>query len=508
MNRFCLPATLVLLIASSAQLSGQITQEEYAERRARLASQVEAPVIVGVGAAGNENFQYLTGLVRSDAILLMVRDGEALSETIFLPDADPNPLLADGSRYPTRGAPEGSGLERRNINELEDALRPLLASSGSLATAGAYNPGQRANAATRILAPLLDSAPDVQLANANRQVSNLRAIKSDAELALIKRAIRITAEAHREIMRTLRPGLTENDIKEVIDAVYRRHGADPQPGFPHIVASAANSVVLHYRGGDRVMENGDHVKIDIGASFQGYVADITRTYPVNGRFSPAQREIYEIVLAAQLAAEHAGVPGASNRALSAAADRALGEGLTRIGLLDAPDATYDCLDRRGEMTTCDQLRLFYFHGLGHGIGLVVHDSRPSSLEVGAAYTIEPGIYVRPDLMERIPDSERNQAYISRMRQAFERYAGIGVRIEDDYVVTPRGVQRVSMSPREIEEIETFMAAYRHDTGAHAAGISGRPVPADTEPTAGGILHMPASNNDSRQPGLREPTCNH
>ena len=208
------------------------------------------------------------------------------------------------------------------------------------------------------------------------------------------------------------------------------------------------------------MEDGDHVKIDIGAAFGGYAADLTRTYPVNGRFSPAQRQIYEIVLEALVTAEAVGTPGTSHAILSEEANRALSEGLTRVGLMDSPDATYDCLDQQGQMAECPQLRLFFFHGLGHGIGLAVHDSRPGTLEVGSAYTIEPGIYVRPNLMDLIPATPRNREYIQRMLPAFETYRGIGIRIEDDYFVTPRGVERISRNPREIEEIETFMAAGR------------------------------------------------
>ncbi len=466
--------TLALLIAPS-QLAAQITEQEYAERRAHLVSQIAEPVILGVGAARDQDIAYLTGLREPDAVLLMVREDGRITETIFLPapdptqdppeDAgdpatDPTPVVAPEEENRARHAPAESGLNRRDLAELEQVLRPLLAQHRSLATVGAYNPGLRANPATLQIEAVLAEEAGVAVRDASHVITAMRAIKSEAELALIERAINITAEAHREIMRNLRPGLTEDDIKEVIDGIYHRLGADPRPAFGHIVASGANSVVLHYRGGDRLMEDGDHVKIDIGAAFHGYAADITRTYPVNGTFSPAQRDIYQIVLEALVAAEDAGTPRASHETLSAAADRALSEGLTRIGLMDGPQASYDCLDRDGEMAECPQLRLFFFHGLGHGIGLAVHDSRPGTLEVGSAYTIEPGIYVRPNLMDHIPDTPRNREYIRRMGPAFQRYSGIGVRIEDDYFVTPRGVERISRTPREVDEIETFMAAHR------------------------------------------------
>ena len=476
MRPYSLALTLALLLAPSP-ISAQITEQEYAERRAHLVSQIAEPAILAVGGARDQNLTYLTGLREPDAVLLIVREDGRITETLFLPAPDPtqDPLEDAGDPAPgprrvaaeeteratwTRHTQAGSGLSRRDLAELEQVLRPLLAGHPSVATVGAYNPGLRANEPSRRIEAVLAEEADVEVNDASHVITAMRAIKSEAELALIERAVNITAEAHREIMRNLRPGLTEDDIKTVIDGVYSRLGADPRPAFGHIVASGSNSVVLHYRGGDRLMEDGDHVKIDIGAAFQGYAADITRTYPVNGTFSPAQRDIYEIVLEALVAAEQAGTPGASHETLAAAADRALSKGLTRIGLMDGPDASYDCLDRIGEMAECPQLRLFFFHGLGHGIGLAVHDSRPGTLEVGSAYTIEPGIYVRPNLMDLIPDTPRNQEYVRRMGPAFQRYSGIGVRIEDDYFVTLRGVERISRTPRELDEIETFMAAYR------------------------------------------------
>jgi len=428
-----------------------------------------------VGGARSQDLAYLTGLQEPDAVLLMVRKGDELTEVLFLAGlahaqgslwevGDPSPDLtqtqAQSRENPAWLHLAPSGLDLRDLVELDRELRTLLAEHRVLTVMGAYNPEVQTSAGARAIRAVLDDQADVEVEDGSRVITGLRAIKSEAELALIERAINITAEAHREIMRTLRPGLTEDDIKAVIDGVYRRLGADPRPAFGHIVASGANSVVLHYRGGDRRMEDGDHVKIDIGAAFGGYAADLTRTYPVNGRFSPAQRQIYEIVLEALVTAEAVGTPGTSHAILSEEANRALSEGLTRVGLMDSPDATYDCLDQQGQMAECPQLRLFFFHGLGHGIGLAVHDSRPGTLEVGSAYTIEPGIYVRPNLMDLIPATPRNREYIQRMLPAFETYRGIGIRIEDDYFVTPRGVERISRNPREIEEIETFMAAGR------------------------------------------------
>src|SRR5690606_6791518 len=193
--------------------------------------------------------------------------------------------------------------------------------------------------------------------------------------------------------------------------------------------------------------------------FDAYSADITRTIPVSGRFTPAQREIYDIVLRAQKAAEELIAPGARWAALNAAATTALAEGLTRIGLIDSPTAAYDCGSTE-RPRSCSQLSLFYMHGLGHGIGLDVHDPDQyelAAIGVGSAFTIEPGIYVRSSLPQILPRTPNNAAYLQRTAQAFARYSGIGVRIEDDYLVTARGAERPSaLVPREADEVERLM----------------------------------------------------
>jgi Xaa-Pro aminopeptidase len=200
--------------------------------------------------------------------------------------------------------------------------------------------------------------------------------------------------------------------------------------------------------------------MDMATAFDGYSADITRTIPVSGRFSPAQREIYDIVLAAQKAAEREVAVGARASAMTAAASGELARGLARIGLIDSPTASYDCGTVQ-RVRRCSQLSLFYMHGLGHGIGLDVHDpdqyEQSGVIGVGSAFTIEPGIYVRSTLPEILIKTPDNAAYLARIARAFERYKGIGVRIEDDYLVTKSGVERPSaMVPREANEVERLM----------------------------------------------------
>jgi Xaa-Pro aminopeptidase len=180
---------------------------------------------------------------------------------------------------------------------------------------------------------------------------------------------------------------------------------------------------------------------------------------VNGVFSPAQREIYQAVRDAQASAERQAKPGALVRTMSDSATASLAASLTRLGLIESPTATYDCEGAAGP-GTCPQYRLYYMHGLGHGIGLDVHDPwRGSATDVltpGHAFTIEPGIYVRGNTIDIISDTPRNRAFKEKIRAAVTRYANIGVRIEDDFFVTPSEVEWISRAPREISDIEALM----------------------------------------------------
>ena len=212
-----------------------------------------------------------------------------------------------------------------------------------------------------------------------------------------------------------------------------------------------------------VLASSPNLVMDIGASYRGYAADVTRTVPVSGTFTPEQREIYQIVRQAQAAAESAAKPGAQWSALEMAAYATIAQGLVRLGLIEAPDATYDCAGpSSGGVATnsCRQVGLYYMHGLGHGIGLDVHDPEQAhstgAIQRGSAFTLEPGIYVRQNLVDILPKTPRNQALAARIRASVEKYRNIGVRIEDDYIVTESGVEWISRAPRELDEIEALM----------------------------------------------------
>jgi Xaa-Pro aminopeptidase len=211
------------------------------------------------------------------------------------------------------------------------------------------------------------------------------------------------------------------------------------------------------------MAEGDVVLMDVGASYKGYAADVTRTFPVGGRFTPEQRAIYQLVRDAQAAAERVARPGASWQAWRDTAGAVEARGLARLGLIESPDATFDPPWSTACATNpamCKQAFLYMAHGLGHGIGLEVHDPpRPyrggGTFQVGDAFTIEPGVYISTTLLDILPDTPKNRAMIAKVRKVVERYQNIGVRIEDDYVITPNGVEWLSPAPREINEIEAL-----------------------------------------------------
>jgi Xaa-Pro aminopeptidase len=461
-----LAAVAVLPHAARAQISAN----EYQQRRAALASRIGDGVLIALGSEEpeqdymsfyqNSPFYYLTGVKEPSAALIMVKRGGQVTTTLFVEPRDPAREVWSGKRMGPAGATQITGLPARESETLRAAIdSAILPSDTVLYVVGNVRPGRtvlspedqfintiRANRTALTVVPL-DTA-----------VSRIRARKSPAELDLIRKAVLITIDAHREAMRAMTPGMNEFEIQALIEYTFRRNGAD-RPSFATIIGSAENSTTLHYNTNDRFMNDGDVVVMDIGASYRGYSADVTRTIPVNGIFSPAQRDIYQAVRDAQAAAERQVKLGALAKPVVDSANASLNASLAKLGLIEAPGATYDCgpdLKRQ-----CPQLGLFYMHGLGHGIGLDVHDpgtsgGMPGNFAAGDAFTIEPGVYVRANVLDVIPDSPRNRQLKQKISTAVAKYRNIGVRIEDDYIVTEQGVEWVSRAPREIAEIEKLM----------------------------------------------------
>jgi Xaa-Pro aminopeptidase len=271
--------------------------------------------------------------------------------------------------------------------------------------------------------------------------------------------VEITSLAHLEAMTAVQAVRNEFELQALIEYTFRRNGAD-RPAFSTIIGSGPHSTTLHYNDDDRFFDLNDMIVMDIGASYHGYAADITRTVPASGHFSASQREIYQLVRDAQSAAERQIRIGSPSRLMSDSADAMIARGLARLRLIEAPDATYDCSSGESPRQ-CPQYRLYYMHGLGHGIGLEVHDpdqySYTATLAPGSVFTLEPGVYVREHLLDELPRTPRNQAIAARLRPAVQFYRNIGVRIEDDYAVTTAGMVWLSRGvPRDIVEIEAHM----------------------------------------------------
>jgi len=451
-----------------------ISREEHASRRRRLAERMGSGVLVVLGSdepdsdymayAQNSPFRYLTGITEPGAALVIDRRSGTPREILFVRRGDPAREVWEGAHMGAARAQALTGIPARHREALKTTLDSLLASPTTLfmvsplSSDGSESPWQRPD--QQFAAAAAGRHAGVRVQYIDPILFRIRAGKSPAELDHIRRAVNITLLAHREAMRAVEPGMNEFEIQAVIEGTFRRYGAE-RPAFASIVGSGPNSTTLHYRAADRFMQDGEMLVMDIGASYRGYAADVTRSVPVNGRFSAEQRSVYEIVLKAQKAAESQARPGATFNTLSQAAARVIAEGLAQLGLIESADATYDCSASGGQTGRCLQWRLFYMHGLGHGIGLDVHDPDPAyfgPFTVGSAFTIEPGIYVRADLLDHLPDTPGNRALRQRLSPAVRRYANIGVRIEDDYFITENGVDRVTAgAPREIADIEALMA---------------------------------------------------
>jgi Xaa-Pro aminopeptidase len=253
----------------------------------------------------------------------------------------------------------------------------------------------------------------------------------------MQKAADIAAEAHCEAMKAVRPGMREYEVEALIEQIFRRHGA-AAPAYTSIVGAGANATVLHYINNDGELRDGELLLVDAGAEYKGYASDITRTFPINGRYSKAQREIYDLVLKAQMSCVDMVRPGVTHEQLKQHSIEVLTEGMVELGLLQgSPEQLIK--DKKYEK--------FYMHGLGHMLGIDVHDvgryyfgKESRALEPGVVMTVEPGIYVAPDTKD-VP----------------EQYLGIGVRIEDDVLCTNNGPRVLtSKVPKKAEEIEALM----------------------------------------------------
>jgi Xaa-Pro aminopeptidase len=274
-------------------------------------------------------------------------------------------------------------------------------------------------------------------------LTHMRQVKSDYEIKMMRRAIDISIEAHNAVWKAATQGAWEYQVEAALEAVYKKNNADP--AYPSIVASGPNATTLHYNTSQRQLQSGDLLLTDAGAEYNYYTADVTRTIPVSGKFTQEQKDIYQIVYDAQEACFQMAKPGSRLPDIHLKSVEVIKQGLKRLGLITD--------------TTGDQYKIFYLHGLGHWLGMDVHDTgeRWRPLEPGMVFTVEPGIYIRADALDNLPATPENEKFKTGVRAAFEKYKNIGVRIEDDVLITKDGYENLSGKlPRKITDIESAM----------------------------------------------------
>jgi Xaa-Pro aminopeptidase len=437
-----------------------MTQQEFNSRRQALLAKMapaSAAIIFSAPEATrsadteypyrqNSDFWYLTGFNEPEAVLILVKSDETHNHSVLFNRV--RDLAAEtwfGRRLGQEAAPAKLGIDRAlPFSEINDQL-PLLLNGLDVVY---HAQGQYAYA-DKIVFDALDKlrkgfrqnlqAP-ATLTDWRPWLHEMRLFKSSEEMVIMRRAGEISALAHTRAMEKCRPGMFEYQLEAEIHHEFTRLGAR-SPSYNTIVGGGDNACILHYTENESELRDGDLVLIDAGCEFKGYAGDITRTFPVNGKFSRPQRAVYDIVLASLTRALEMFKPGISIRVVNDEVVRIMITGMVELGILKG----------EVEQLIAEQAhRPFYMHGLGHWLGLDVHDvghygtpDRDRTLEPGMVLTVEPGLYIAPDA--DVP----------------EQYRGMGIRIEDDILITATGIENLTASVvKDADAIEALMAAAR------------------------------------------------
>lgn len=473
--------------------------DRFREHRHRLAAEIGGTAIAVVPAARetirnhdvthpfrqDSDFFYLTGFEEPDAVCVLVPGHPDGDFHLFVRPRDREMEIWNGYRAGTEGAVARYAADAAyDLAELDDVLPRLMLGRDALF----YRLGNPAHDAR--ITGLLERARSFRerfgrpapaaVHDVSVPLSEMRLRKSASEMESLRAACLLSAEGHREAMRFARPGLYEYQVQAAMEYVWRE-GGSPREGYPSIVASGPNAVILHYVENDRLIEEGDLILIDAAAEVDGYSSDITRTFPAGGSFTAPQRAVYEVVLAAQREGLHASRPGSSLREVHDVATRVLTEGMVALGLLPLGAA---------ESLAMHHYREFFMHGTGHWLGLDVHDAgatrvggRPRALEPGMVFTVEPGLYVSPDRPEvefalleydldewterrvtqglaaaRAKEEEAKESAEKVVHAIPTELLGIGVRIEDDVIITEEGHANLTAGvPTDPDQVEALCA---------------------------------------------------
>ncbi|HEY1328808.1 MAG TPA: Xaa-Pro aminopeptidase [Casimicrobiaceae bacterium] len=383
-------------------------------------------------------FYYLSGFPEPEAVIALVAGPDGDRHVLFCREKNEEREIWDGFRYGPEAAKDVFGFDdAMPISAVRDRLPELASDRPALFTPlGLFSDWDRqitevlnevrARARTGVAAP--EEIVDVRAA-----LDSMRLVKDAEEIRLMRRAAKISAAAHRRAMARARPGQHEYQVEAELAHEFLQHGAQ-SVAYASIVASGPNACVLHYRDNNRQMQDGDLLLIDAGCEYQGYASDITRTFPVNGRFTGPQRDIYELVLASQLACLDAVRPGVEFHEYHKVAERVLAQGFIDLGL---------CQGSLDEVLESGTYKQFYMHRAGHWLGMDVHDAglyqvkgASQRLLPGMVLTVEPGAYIRP--ADNVP----------------ERFWNIGVRIEDDVLVTADAIENLTTdAPKSVADVE-------------------------------------------------------
>ena len=437
-----------------------IPKSEYARRRKALMAQMEPNSIAILPAAAvairnrdvehvyrqDSDFQYLSGFPEPESVIALIPGREHGEYVLFCRERNPERELWEGHRAGQEGAIRDFGADDAfPITDIDDILPGLIEGRDRVYSAMGSNAEFDRHLMDWINVirskARLGAQPPNEFVALDHLLHDMRLYKSATEVKVMREAAAISARAHVRAMQASQAGLHEFSLEAELDYEFRKGGAK-MPAYGSIVAAGRNACILHYQENDALLKDGDLVLIDAGCEIDCYASDITRTFPVNGRFSPEQKAIYELVLKAQEAAFEAIGPDKHWNQAHEATVQVITEGLVKLGLLQGDVQ---------ELIASEAYRAFYMHRAGHWLGMDVHDvgdykvgGQWRVLEPGMALTVEPGIYIAPD----------NQNVAKKWR-------GIGVRIEDDVVVTKQGCEILTHGvPKTVAEIEALMAAAR------------------------------------------------
>ena len=437
-----------------------IPKSEYARRRKALMAQMEPNSIAILPAAAvairnrdvehvyrqDSDFQYLSGFPEPEAVIALIPGREHGEYVLFCRERNPERELWDGLRAGQEGAIRDFGADDAfPITDIDEILPGLIEGRDRVYSAM----GSNAEFDRHLMEWInvirskarLGAQPPNEFVALDHLLHDMRLYKSAAEVKVMREAAAISARAHVRAMQACRAGLHEYSLEAELDYEFRKGGAK-MPAYGSIVAAGRNGCILHYQENDAPLKNGDLVLIDAGCEIDCYASDITRTFPVSGTFSPEQKAIYELVLKAQMAAFEEIAPGKHWNHAHEATVQVITEGLVALGLLvgEVPD-----------LIESEAYKAFYMHRAGHWLGMDVHDvgdykvgGQWRVLEPGMTLTVEPGIYISADNMH-----------------VAKKWRGIGIRIEDDVVVTKHGCEVLTAGvPKTVAEIEALMAAAR------------------------------------------------